>query len=183
MGHPVRKRSGKTQWHGCIRLTNRDALDRAKRVRRGVPVAFPKPSPVISRLCNDHIEHSSTPSGATAGGWSSSIPSRSKRNSFIASSAASRMDTEAKSSSPFTSQIRPPTGEPDTGNPHVRFGGRGIETNRRSSTAAHAERVVRMCCTSFRRRPICQNSWTPAAKSFIRGHEPGQEPRERKSHA
>jgi lipoprotein-anchoring transpeptidase ErfK/SrfK len=31
---------GKTQSHGCIRLTNWDALDLAKRVRRGTPVAF-----------------------------------------------------------------------------------------------------------------------------------------------
>jgi len=31
---------GKTQSHGCIRLTNWDALDLAKRVRKGAPVAF-----------------------------------------------------------------------------------------------------------------------------------------------
>jgi lipoprotein-anchoring transpeptidase ErfK/SrfK len=31
---------GKTASHGCVRLTNWDALDLAKRVRRGVPVAF-----------------------------------------------------------------------------------------------------------------------------------------------
>jgi L,D-transpeptidase catalytic domain len=31
---------GKTQSHGCIRLTNWDALDLANRVRKGTPVAF-----------------------------------------------------------------------------------------------------------------------------------------------
>jgi lipoprotein-anchoring transpeptidase ErfK/SrfK len=31
---------GKTGSHGCVRLTNWDALDLAKRVRRGTPVAF-----------------------------------------------------------------------------------------------------------------------------------------------
>jgi lipoprotein-anchoring transpeptidase ErfK/SrfK len=31
---------GKTRSHGCVRLTNWDALDLAKRVRRGAPVAF-----------------------------------------------------------------------------------------------------------------------------------------------
>jgi lipoprotein-anchoring transpeptidase ErfK/SrfK len=31
---------GKTGSHGCVRLTNWDALDLAKRVRRGAPVAF-----------------------------------------------------------------------------------------------------------------------------------------------
>jgi lipoprotein-anchoring transpeptidase ErfK/SrfK len=31
---------GKTWSHGCVRLTNWDALDLAKRVRRGTPVAF-----------------------------------------------------------------------------------------------------------------------------------------------
>ena len=31
---------GKTASHGCVRLTNWDALDLAKRVRKGTPVAF-----------------------------------------------------------------------------------------------------------------------------------------------
>ena len=31
--------------------------------------------------------------------------------------------------------------------------------------SAHAERVVRMCCMSFRRRPTCPNSWTPPQQS------------------
>jgi lipoprotein-anchoring transpeptidase ErfK/SrfK len=39
-GTPRPEEIGKTQSHGCIRLTNWDALDLAKRVRKGVPVAF-----------------------------------------------------------------------------------------------------------------------------------------------
>jgi lipoprotein-anchoring transpeptidase ErfK/SrfK len=39
-GTPRPEEIGKTQSHGCIRLTNWDALDLAKRVRRGTPVAF-----------------------------------------------------------------------------------------------------------------------------------------------
>jgi lipoprotein-anchoring transpeptidase ErfK/SrfK len=38
---------GKTGSHGCVRLTNWDALDLAKRVRRGTPVAFLDQSPTI----------------------------------------------------------------------------------------------------------------------------------------
>lgn len=39
-GTPHPEEIGKTQSHGCIRLTNWDALDLAKRIRKGVPVAF-----------------------------------------------------------------------------------------------------------------------------------------------
>jgi lipoprotein-anchoring transpeptidase ErfK/SrfK len=39
-GTPDPTKIGKTQSHGCIRLTNWDALDLARRVRKGVPVAF-----------------------------------------------------------------------------------------------------------------------------------------------
>ena len=39
-GTPDPEEIGKTQSHGCIRLTNWDALDLAKRIRKGVPVAF-----------------------------------------------------------------------------------------------------------------------------------------------
>jgi len=39
-GTPHPEEIGKTQSHGCIRLTNWDALDLARRVRKGVPVAF-----------------------------------------------------------------------------------------------------------------------------------------------
>jgi lipoprotein-anchoring transpeptidase ErfK/SrfK len=39
-GTPRPEEIGKTQSHGCIRLTNWDAMDLAKRVRKGTPVAF-----------------------------------------------------------------------------------------------------------------------------------------------
>ncbi len=39
-GTPRPEEIGKTESHGCIRLTNWDALDLAKRVRKGTPVAF-----------------------------------------------------------------------------------------------------------------------------------------------
>jgi lipoprotein-anchoring transpeptidase ErfK/SrfK len=39
-GTPRPDEIGKTQSHGCIRLTNWDALDLAKRVRKGTPVAL-----------------------------------------------------------------------------------------------------------------------------------------------
>ena len=39
-GTPRPEEISKTQSHGCIRLTNWDALDLAKRVRKGTPVAF-----------------------------------------------------------------------------------------------------------------------------------------------
>jgi lipoprotein-anchoring transpeptidase ErfK/SrfK len=39
-GTPDPTKIGKTQSHGCIRLTNWDALDLANRVRKGVQVAF-----------------------------------------------------------------------------------------------------------------------------------------------
>lgn len=39
-GTPRPEEIGKTQSHGCIRLTNWDALDLAGRIRRGAPVAF-----------------------------------------------------------------------------------------------------------------------------------------------
>ena len=39
-GTPDPSRIGKTYSHGCIRLTNWDALDLAKRVRKGTPVDF-----------------------------------------------------------------------------------------------------------------------------------------------
>jgi lipoprotein-anchoring transpeptidase ErfK/SrfK len=39
-GTPRPEEIGKTQSHGCIRLTNWDALDLAKRVRKGTSVAF-----------------------------------------------------------------------------------------------------------------------------------------------
>jgi len=39
-GTPHPEEIGKTQSHGCIRLTNWDALDLARRVRKGVQVAF-----------------------------------------------------------------------------------------------------------------------------------------------
>jgi lipoprotein-anchoring transpeptidase ErfK/SrfK len=40
MGHHRPEEIGKTQSHGCIRLTKWDALDLAKRARKGTPVAF-----------------------------------------------------------------------------------------------------------------------------------------------
>jgi lipoprotein-anchoring transpeptidase ErfK/SrfK len=40
---------GKTGSHGCVRLTNWDALDLAKRVRKGAPVAFLDGSQIVSR--------------------------------------------------------------------------------------------------------------------------------------
>ena len=39
-GTPDPTKIGKTQSHGCIRLTNWDALDLARRVRKGIAVAF-----------------------------------------------------------------------------------------------------------------------------------------------
>ena len=39
-GTPHPEGIGKTQSHGCVRLTNWDALDLAKRIRAGAPVAF-----------------------------------------------------------------------------------------------------------------------------------------------
>jgi hypothetical protein len=39
-GTPRPEEIGKTRSHGCIRLTNWDALDLAKRVRKGTPVVF-----------------------------------------------------------------------------------------------------------------------------------------------
>jgi lipoprotein-anchoring transpeptidase ErfK/SrfK len=39
-GTPEPSKIGKTESHGCIRLTNWDALDLARRVKRGVQVAF-----------------------------------------------------------------------------------------------------------------------------------------------
>jgi lipoprotein-anchoring transpeptidase ErfK/SrfK len=39
-GTPAPDKIGKTESHGCIRLTNWDALDLAGRVRKGVEVAF-----------------------------------------------------------------------------------------------------------------------------------------------
>jgi len=39
-GTPDPTKIGKTQSHGCIRLTNWDVLDLARRVRKGVQVAF-----------------------------------------------------------------------------------------------------------------------------------------------
>ena len=39
-GTPDPTKIGKTQSHGCIRLTNWDALDLAARVHKGVQVAF-----------------------------------------------------------------------------------------------------------------------------------------------
>jgi lipoprotein-anchoring transpeptidase ErfK/SrfK len=46
-GTPDPERIGKTYSHGCIRLTNWDALDLAKRVRKGTPVDFvDEPAPV-----------------------------------------------------------------------------------------------------------------------------------------
>jgi lipoprotein-anchoring transpeptidase ErfK/SrfK len=46
-GTPEPERIGKTYSHGCIRLTNWDALDLAKRVRKGTPVDFlDEPSPL-----------------------------------------------------------------------------------------------------------------------------------------
>jgi lipoprotein-anchoring transpeptidase ErfK/SrfK len=47
-GTPRPEEIGKTQSHGCIRLTNWDALDLAKRVRKGVPVAFLDETQTIS---------------------------------------------------------------------------------------------------------------------------------------
>ncbi len=39
-GTPDPERIGKTYSHGCIRLTNLDALDLTKRMRKGMPVDF-----------------------------------------------------------------------------------------------------------------------------------------------
>jgi lipoprotein-anchoring transpeptidase ErfK/SrfK len=39
-GTPDATKIGKTQSHGCIRLTNWDALDLARRIRKGIDVAF-----------------------------------------------------------------------------------------------------------------------------------------------
>lgn len=49
-GTPDPERIGKTYSHGCIRLTNWDALDLAKRVHKGTPVDFvDQPSSLPSR--------------------------------------------------------------------------------------------------------------------------------------
>jgi lipoprotein-anchoring transpeptidase ErfK/SrfK len=40
---------GKTQSHGCVRLTNWDALDLARRIHRGTPVAFLDQTPAAER--------------------------------------------------------------------------------------------------------------------------------------
>jgi lipoprotein-anchoring transpeptidase ErfK/SrfK len=48
-GTPRPQEIGKTQSHGCIRLTNWDALDLAKRVRKGTPVAFLDETQAMSR--------------------------------------------------------------------------------------------------------------------------------------
>jgi lipoprotein-anchoring transpeptidase ErfK/SrfK len=48
-GTPRPEEIGKTQSHGCIRLTNWDALDLAKRVRKGTPVAFLDETQAVSR--------------------------------------------------------------------------------------------------------------------------------------
>ena len=46
-GTPEPDRIGKSYSHGCIRLTNWDALDLAKRVRKGTPIDFlDEPSPL-----------------------------------------------------------------------------------------------------------------------------------------
>ncbi len=47
-GTPRPEEIGKTQSHGCIRLTNWDALDLAKRVRKGVPVVFLEETQAVS---------------------------------------------------------------------------------------------------------------------------------------
>jgi lipoprotein-anchoring transpeptidase ErfK/SrfK len=47
-GTPRPEEIGKTQSHGCIRLTNWDALDLAKRVRKGTPVTFLDESQAVS---------------------------------------------------------------------------------------------------------------------------------------
>lgn len=41
---------GKTGSHGCVRMTNWDALDLARRVHKGVPVAFLERSETVSRV-------------------------------------------------------------------------------------------------------------------------------------
>jgi lipoprotein-anchoring transpeptidase ErfK/SrfK len=46
-GTPDPERIGKTYSHGCIRLTNWDALDLAKRVRKGTRVAFVDEPPTL----------------------------------------------------------------------------------------------------------------------------------------
>jgi len=48
-GTPRPEEIGKTHSHGCIRLTNWDALDLAKRVRKGTPVAFLDENQAMSR--------------------------------------------------------------------------------------------------------------------------------------
>jgi lipoprotein-anchoring transpeptidase ErfK/SrfK len=49
-GTPDPSRIGKTYSHGCIRLTNWDALDLARRVGKGTPVDFvAKPAPLPAR--------------------------------------------------------------------------------------------------------------------------------------
>ena len=48
-GTPRPEEIGKTQSHGCIRLANWDALDLARRVRKGTPVVFLDESQIISR--------------------------------------------------------------------------------------------------------------------------------------
>src|SRR6266404_6706293 len=47
-GTPRPEEIGKTQSHGCIRLTNWDALDLAKRVPKGVPVVFLEETQAVS---------------------------------------------------------------------------------------------------------------------------------------
>jgi lipoprotein-anchoring transpeptidase ErfK/SrfK len=48
-GTPRPEEIAKTQSHGCVRLTNWDALDLAKRVHKGTPVAFLDASQTVSR--------------------------------------------------------------------------------------------------------------------------------------
>lgn len=40
---------GRTGSHGCVRMTNWDALDLARRVHKGVPVAFLEPNQTVAR--------------------------------------------------------------------------------------------------------------------------------------
>ncbi len=70
-GTPDPERIGKTYSHGCIRLTNLDALDLTKRMRKGMPVDFvdePSALPTGGRPGEAKSGRSGGPSSFTAPG-------------------------------------------------------------------------------------------------------------------
>ncbi len=68
---------------------------------------------------------------------------------------------------PVLSQVRPPTGEPDAGDPHVRFGGRGSRTQSALPTPIRGQGFERVPWTpafagvSASVRTLCQHGGSP----------------------